>query len=141
MSSRPRSRATVRRLTVSLADAAGAISATVALLVLRPGPAPARVVAADPGPARGEARSWPARGTTGPAAHDRLIAQGFAHRPRGRPGRTAPKDGRATGRTGRGRRTGRDEVGGRRRWHAGGSARTVRARAVRTVAATEGSRS
>src|SRR3954470_24227976 len=141
MSSRPRSRATDRCLTVSLADPGDARSATVALLVLRPGPAPARVVTPDPGPARGESRPRPTRRGAGPTAHDRLVAERFAHRRGGWCGGTAPEDRRAAGGAGRGCGTRRDEVRGRRRRQPRASTEAVAARPVGTVAAREGSRS
>src|SRR6476659_657732 len=76
---RPRSRTTDRRLTMSPSDACRAMSATVALLVLRARPAPARVVAPDPRSARSEAGLGAARVRAGAAVDDRLVAERFAH--------------------------------------------------------------
>src|SRR4051812_49858643 len=90
VTSRPRSRGTDRCLTMSLADAADAISATVALLVLRAGPTPARVVAPDPVATGRESWSRPTRRGPGAAAGDRLVAERLAHGSGGGGGGTAP---------------------------------------------------
>src|SRR6476661_4277513 len=77
--------------------ARAAVSTAVALLVLGPRSAPARVVAPDPRAARRE--PWlGAVSRRSAAARDRLVTERFAHRPGcRRGGRTATQDGRAAG--------------------------------------------
>src|SRR6476661_4289411 len=75
--------------------ARAAVSTAVALLVLGPRSAPARVVPADPRTTRREP-GLRAVGRRSAAARDRLVTERFAHRPGGRRGGwTATQDGRA----------------------------------------------